>query len=90
VETFVYISNVLFLTAYLLSFVALIPLKKKVTFIPVISCITCSFLISQLGAEKILQALTVMVIGLLFFEIRFKVLRKCSVPEEPGKHKKNK
>ena len=90
VETFVYISNVLFLTAYLLSFVALIPLKKKVTFIPVVSCITCSFLISQLGAEKILQALAVMVIGLLLFEMRFKVLRKCFVPEEPEKHKKNK
>lgn len=77
VENFVYISNVLFLTAYLLSFVALIHLKKKVTFIPIVSCITCSFLISQLGAGKILQAFTVMVVGLLFFEIRFRVLKKC-------------
>ena len=63
VESFVYISNVLFLTAYLLSFMALIPLKKKLTPLPIISSLICAFLISQLGLQKILQGFFVIFLG---------------------------
>jgi amino acid transporter len=75
VELFVYISNVLFLTTYLLSFVALIPLKKKVTLLPVISSIMCSFLILQLGFQNIFQAFLILGFGGFIFELRLRLLK---------------
>lgn len=70
VQSFVYISNVLFLSTYLLSFLSLIPLKKKLSPIPVVSSAFCCFLISQLGWQRILQACLVVAAGLFLFEVR--------------------
>jgi amino acid transporter len=67
IEKFVYISNILFLTSYLLSFLALLPLKKKVTILPILSACMCGFLISQLGLENLLEASSVIGVGILLF-----------------------
>jgi amino acid transporter len=65
IEKFVYISNILFLTSYFLSFLALLPLQRRVTVLPILSAGMCGFLISQLGLANLLQACWVIGIGII-------------------------
>ncbi|MBU7031567.1 MAG: amino acid permease [Theionarchaea archaeon] len=79
IEKFVYLSNVLFLVSYLLSFLSLIPLKKRVTPLPLLSAGMCGFLISQLGVSTMLQASCIIGIGLV----------ACTAIQKKEKIKKN-
>lgn len=72
IEKFVYLSNILFLISYFLSFLALIPLKKHVTLLPVVSASMCAFLISQLGVINIVQAVLVIGAGTVVFSLIMK------------------
>jgi len=65
IEKFVYLSNILFLVSYLLSFLSLIPLKKKVAVLPLVSAGMCGFLISQLGVDNVIQAFCVIGVGVI-------------------------
>lgn len=67
IEKFVYLSNTLFLVSYLLSFLSLIPLKKKVAVLPLVSAGMCGFLISQLGVDNVIQAFCVIGVGVILF-----------------------